>query len=140
VELAAALKEDGIKVDLIVTVDAADGSASNLTVDNIVSDNVENVANFYQTDPIGSPSFSQKGNKSSVQTGKYAKQKSQDKSGTANVSLASHGGKKKAADPKKTDVRNYNVSGQGITHGNVDDQTEELINRLINQIMRQKQR
>lgn len=139
VEIAEALKKEGIGVDLLVTVDAADGSGPNLTVDDIIPDNVKNAVNFYQTDPTGSPSSSQKGNKSSRESGANAKNKSKEKSGTANGSLASHGGKKKAADAKKTDVRNYQVGDPDVNHGNIDEKTEYLVNYLIKMITQNRQ-
>ena len=56
-----------------------------------------------------------------------------------NGSLASHGGKKKAADPKKTDVRNYLVGDKDVNHGNIDEKTEYLVNYLIEKIMQNRQ-
>jgi RHS repeat-associated protein len=139
VELAEALKKEGIGVDLLITIDAADGTGPNLSVNDVIPDNVKNVVNFYQTDPTGSPSSSQKGNKSSRESGENAKNKSKEKSGTANGSLASHGGKKKAADSNKTDVRNYKVGDKDVNHGNIDEKTEYLVNSLIEVIMQNRQ-
>ena len=135
VELAEALKEEGISVDLLITVDAADGTGPNLTVNDIIPDNVENALNFYQDTPSGLPSGAQHGNNSSKEKGKKAKESSGNKNGFP----ASHGNKKKAANSKKTDVRNYKVGNMDVNHGNIDELTEDLINILINAKMREKQ-
>lgn len=132
VELAEALKEEGISVDLLVTIDAADGTGENLTVDNVIPDNVKNAVNFFQDTPSGLPFGSQHGTGSSKEVGKKAKKESNDSNG----SPASHGGTKKAANSKKTDVRNYRVKDKNVNHGNIDEKTEDLVNTLINSIMR----
>ena len=134
VELAESLKKEGIAVDLLVTVDASDGPAQNATVNDVIPDNVKNAINFFQNDKSGLPSGSQHGNQSSKKGGKSSKENS---GGSAN-SPGSRGGTKKAADSKKTDVRNYDVSGDGVNHGNIDEKTENLINRLIRVIMQNK--
>jgi RHS repeat-associated protein len=131
VELAEALEAEGISVDLLVTVDAADGTGSNITVDNEIPENVENAVNFFQDTPSGLPSGAQHGTNSSKEGGK----KSKESSGNSNGSPASHGGKKHAANSKKTDVRNYRVKDKNVNHGNIDEKTESLVNTLIQSIM-----
>jgi hypothetical protein len=44
---------------------------------------------------------------------------------------ASRGSKKRAADSKKTNVRNYEVVNPGTNHGNIDEKSEYLINFLV---------
>lgn len=131
VELAEALKNEDISVDLLVTIDAADGTGENLTVNNVIPDNVENAFNLFQDTPSGLPSGSQHGNKSSQKSGK----KSKESSGNSNGFPASHGGKKKAANPKKTNVKNYRVKDKNVNHGNIDEKTENLVNKLFQSIM-----
>lgn len=138
VELAGALKKEGISVDLLVTVDASDGPAENITVDDVIPDNVKNALNFYQTDNSGKSSGSQhsgsSGSASSYGSSSSNKKKSGSDSGSSD-SPGSHGGTKKAANSKKTDVRNYQVGDADINHGNIDEKTEYLINRLIQAMM-----
>ncbi len=55
VEIAETLKEVGISVDLLVTVDAAKGPASGDLGDHVdreIPDNVKEVTNYYQTNPL----------------------------------------------------------------------------------------
>lgn len=122
--------------------DAADGPVQNATVNDVIPDNVKNSLNFFQKDNSGkssglqhsgsSGSGSSKGNSSSN------KKKSGSDSGSSD-SPGSHGGKKRAADSKKTDVRNYEVADQGTNHGNIDEKTENLINWLIKTTLQNRQ-
>ncbi|NML36507.1 RHS repeat-associated core domain-containing protein [Chitinophaga sp. G-6-1-13] len=97
--LADRLKEDGIKVTLAVTIDAAAGG-DNESVDRSISDNVETNLNIYQTTPevlhLGPLSY---------KTG-------------------SHGGKNSAKNKNKTTVKNYNYSGYYVD--NKDGEPEEV--------------
>ena len=134
VELAQSLKKEGIEVDLLVTVDASDGPIGNVTVNDVIPDNVKNAVNFFQNNKSGLPSGSQHGNESSKKGGKSLKKGT----GGSSDSPGSHGGTKEAANSDKTDIRNYDVSGQEVNHGNVDDKTEYIINWLIKAIMQNR--
>ncbi|MBE7169526.1 MAG: RHS repeat-associated core domain-containing protein [Williamsia sp.] len=142
VELAEALKEEGISVDLLVTVDAADGPLQNATVNDVIPDNVKNALNFFQKDNSGKSSGSQhsgsSGSGSSKGNSSSNKKKSGSNSGSSD-SPGSHGGKKRAANSKKTDVRDYEVVDPGTNHGNIDEKTEDLINRLIKVTLQNRQ-
>jgi RHS repeat-associated protein len=142
VELAEALKKEGISVDLLITVDASDGPAQNATVNDVIPDNVKNAINFFQKDNSGKSSGSQhsgsSGSGSSKGNSSSNKKKSGSDSGTSD-SPGSRGGKKRAADSKKTDVRNYEVVNPGTNHGNIDEKSEYLINFLIKTIMQNRQ-
>jgi len=98
VELAEALKEAGIDIDLLITVDAAKGprSGGNIGdgVDREIPNNVKEATNYYQDKP--SP-------------------------------LRSHGAEATAADPSKTSVMNVKVTTEGTEHGNIDEQTRPLV-------------
>jgi RHS repeat-associated protein len=90
--LADRLKADGIEVDLLVTVDQADGPLLGDDAYRVVSDNVKKNVNIYQTTP-------EKG-------------------------TTSHGGKNYAEDSDKTEVNNYNVTGnerngETVEHSNI---------------------
>jgi RHS repeat-associated protein len=115
VELAKELKKEGITVDLLVTVDASDGPLGNTTVDTKIPDNVLVNENFYQTDDSGASSSSQKSSDNPSSDGT---------SGGTSDSLGSNGGPNKAADSKKTQVNNYNLTSPKITHGNIDEKTK----------------
>ncbi len=125
VELAAALKEEGITVDFLVTVDASDGPLQNNTVNNEVSDNVSAAANIYQTNSSGKSSGSQ--------NSKSSKDKKAD-GGTSN-SPGSRGNPKWAKDAKKTDVRNYRVVTKDITHGNIPERAQPYVSQMIENIL-----
>ncbi|HET8686793.1 MAG TPA: RHS repeat-associated core domain-containing protein, partial [Methanosarcina sp.] len=126
VELAEALKKEGISVDLLITVDASDGPAQNATVNDVIPDNVKNAVNFFQKDNSGKSSGSQhsesSGSGSSKGNSSSNKKKSGSDSGTSD-SPGSRGGKKRAADSKKTDIRNYEVVNPGTNHGNIDEKS-----------------
>jgi RHS repeat-associated protein len=122
VELAAALKEEGITVDLLVTVDASDGPLQNSTVDDEISDNVTTAVNIFQTDNSGESFGAQNSN-------------SKSEAGTSN-SPGSNGNPKSAKDPKKTDVRNYRVTDKGISHGNIPDKAQPKVSKMIEQLLK----
>ena len=130
VELTAKLKEKGITVDLLITVDASDGPLQNSTVDTEVPDNVKVNRNIYQTDDSGTSGSSRStGSSSSGTSGS-----SSSDSGTSN-SPGSNGGPNTAADPSKTKVNNYNVTGNGTTHGNIDEKNLKNNSKTINNFM-----
>jgi RHS repeat-associated protein len=105
VELAEALKEGSKTVDLLITVDAADGPLQNITVNNEIPDNVKVNMNWYQTEP----------------SGKSSKSGSSD-SGTFD-SPGSSGGKNTASDPAKTKVINTDMTSTGANHGTIPQKT-----------------
>ena len=116
VELAEKLKGDGITVNLLITVDASDGPAQNSTVNTTIPDNVEFNRNIYQTEDSGVSSSSRStGSSSSGSSGS-----SSSNSGSSD-SPGSNGGPNTAANSSKTTVKNYNVTGNGVTHGNIDE-------------------
>ena len=123
VELSEALKAEGISVDLLITVDASDGPAQNSTVDTEIPDNVKKNVNVYQTDDSGESTGSQKTSDS------------ESDSGTSN-SPGSNGGANSAKDPNKTQVKNYNVTSKGFTHGNVDEKYKDANVREIKKTLR----
>jgi len=118
VELAGALGEIGINVDLLITVDASDGP-TNATVDRTIPANVGVNYNILQTNDSGASSGSQ----SSGSRG--------SNSGSSN-SPGSSGGRNKAANPKTTKVINRDVTAKGTTHGNIDERYRDaIINSLF---------
>ncbi len=148
VELAEALKEAGIDVDLLVTVDGSDGPIQNTTVNTNIPDNVDTNLNVYQDDdsgnsnaspgfvsgsasgsssgPPGSASGSSSGSSSGTSSGS-----SGSSSGSSN-SPGSNGGPNSAVNSDKTNVINKNISGKGVTHGNIQDKAKNIIQPLIN--------
>jgi RHS repeat-associated protein len=128
VELAKALKDEGITVDLLVTVDASDGPLQNSTVDDVIPDNVKTAVNIYQTNDSGKSSG---GQNSKISDGKKSN------SGTSNLP-GSNGNAKRAKDSKKTDVRNYRAVDDDITHGNIPEKAQPHVNKLIEQVMNGK--
>lgn len=98
VEIAEALKEAGVSVDLLITVDAAKGPRSGGDigdgVDRVIPDNVKEATNYYQDKPS---------------------------------SIRSHGAEATAADPTKTSVMNVKVTTSGTEHGNIDEQTRPIV-------------
>lgn len=99
----------------MITVDASDGPLQNSTVNTTVPDNVEFNRNIYQTEDSGASSSSRStGSSSSGSSGSSSNSGSSDSPG-------SNGGPNKAANPSKTTVKNYNVTGKGVTHGNIDE-------------------
>ncbi|HRP34223.1 MAG TPA: RHS repeat-associated core domain-containing protein, partial [Agriterribacter sp.] len=129
VELAAALKEEGITVDLLVTVDASDGPLQNSTVDDEIPDNVTTAVNIFQTGNSGESSSSQNSPKSG------SSKDSKSESGTSN-SPGSNGNAKHAKDTKKTDVRNYRAVDKDITHGNIPDKAQPKVNKMIEEVLK----
>jgi RHS repeat-associated protein len=118
VELAEKLQSEGIKVQLLVTVDGSDGPLQNSTVNTTIPDNVAANQNIYQTDDSGSSSLSRAvGSLSSGSSDSCSSD-----SGSCD-SPGSNGGPNKAKDESKTKVYNHNVTGKGVTHGNIDEKT-----------------
>ena len=110
------MKGEGITVNLLITVDASDGPLQNSTVNTTIPDNVEFNRNIYQTEDSGASSSSRStGSSSSGSSGS-----SSSNSGSSD-SPGSNGGPNKPANSSKTTVKNYNVTGQGVTHGNIDE-------------------
>lgn len=108
VELAEQLAEQGIEVDVLITVDAADSKLGGSTVNNTVPDNVGLNVNYYQTNPSG------------------------DSSGKDGGSLnlpGSRGNLNKEANPQKTTVININVPN--TTHGDIDEDVKENVKRIV---------
>ncbi len=101
VELTDKLKADGIKVDLLITVDSSDGPLGNSTVNNVIPDNVGVNRNIYQLRGSGPL----------------------NDSGSNSPSPGSMGGENTAADPAKTRIENYNVTHPTTTHQNMDEET-----------------
>jgi len=126
VELAEALGEEGIAVDLVVTVDASDGPAQNSTVNTEIPENVTENQNYYQTNDSGKSSASQKSGDGSGSD-----------SGTSD-SPGSNGGPNKAKNPNKTTVMNTNMTGNGVTHGNIDEKARPLVEQDIKKVMGSK--
>jgi hypothetical protein len=128
VELASALKEEGITVDLLVTVDASDGPFQNITVNDVIPDNVKTAVNIYQTNDSGKSSGGQNSKNSD---GKKSN------SGTSN-SPGSNGNTKRAKDSKKTSVRNYLAVDDDIKHGNIPEKAQPHVTKMIEQAMNGK--
>jgi RHS repeat-associated protein len=130
VELSAKLKEKGITVDLLITVDASDGPLQNSTVDTQIPDNVKFNRNVYQTEDSGTSGSSRStGSSSSGTSGS-----SSSDSGTSN-SPGSNGGPNTASDPSKTTVKNHNLTGNGVTHGNIDEKVLKNNSKTISNFM-----
>jgi RHS repeat-associated protein len=127
VELSEALKEEGITVDLLVTVDASDGPLQNSSVNTIIPDNVKENQNFYQSNDSGRSSASQ------TSSGSSKKNKSAD-SGTTN-SPGSNGGPNKSSDSKKTKVRNHYKKGSDLEHGNIDEKVNKDVKKYIEKVL-----
>ena len=128
VELSSALNDIGVPVNTLVTVDGSDGPLQNATVDNVIPGNVDTNLNVYQTSDSGSSSSSWSSGQSSSNSSSGS---SSSNSGTSNFP-GSNGGPNKAADPNKTNVVNINMSGKGVTHGNIQQKAEDKIQPLIN--------
>lgn len=138
VELAKELKKEGITVDLLVTVDASDGPLNNTTVDDVVPDNVGVAVNFFQSKKSGQSSSSQNSGSgdepgSSSSSSNNSSSEDRTSSGTSD-SPGSHGDKKKAKDPSKTLLYNFDMTGKA-THGNIDEKVRSQVVDYIKYIM-----
>lgn len=122
VELAEKLKEKGIQVDLLITVDASDGPLGNSTVNNIIPENVKANLNIYQTDDSGASSGTQKSSDEPSSDG--------TSNGTSD-SPGSNGGPNVAADPSKSKVVNGNLTSKNVTHGNIAGKALRTIDKVI---------
>ena len=133
VDLTHQLQSEDISVKLLVTVDGSDGPLGNRTVNTSIPENVEKNVNYYQTTPSGksssikSSTVSSSGqssqNNSSVSMSSFYSQSS--------YSPGSHGGPNKAANPSRTIVNNANVTGENITHGNIQSSIKTKIDQDI---------
>lgn len=131
VDLTEQLKEAGIDVDLLVTVDGSDGPLQNTTVNTDVPDNVDTNLNIYQTDDSGTSSSSRSTGASSSGTSSGSSGSSSSNSGSSD-SPGSNGGPNSAVNSKKTNVINKNLTGKGVTHGNIQQKAKNIVQPLIN--------
>jgi RHS repeat-associated protein len=144
VELAEALEKEGITVDLLVTVDATDGPAQNITINDEIPGNVISAVNFYQFGNSGKSSgshrsngLSKKASSGSDCSGSSVKKGSGSRSGSSN-SPGSSGGIKYSRKGKKTVVNNYRVVDEDVNHGNIDEKTLPVILDMIKQLLKNK--
>ncbi len=127
-DLSAKLGEMGIPVDLLITVDGSDGPMQNSTVNTEISDNVDTNLNIYQTDDSGVSATSRS---TGVSTSNSSSNSSSSDSGTSNFP-GSNGGPNSPKDKYRTHVINMNVSGPGVTHGNIQSKQQATIQHVIN--------
>lgn len=128
VDLTHQLKEAGINVDLLVTVDGSDGPLQNLTVNTTIPDNVATNLNVYQTSGSGASTSSWSTGKSS---GSSSGSSNRSNRGSSNFP-GSSGGPNRAANANATNVINRNLTGPKVDHGNIQDKAANLIQPLIN--------
>ncbi len=136
VDLTEALKEVGIPVDLLVTVDGSDGPLQNSTVNTKIPSNVKTNLNVYQTDDSGASSSSRStGSSSGVASSSSGSNSSgssnKSNSGSSN-SPGSNGGPNQATNSKTTKVINRNITGEGVNHGNIQQKAKNLIQPALN--------
>jgi len=128
-DLATNLGEQGVTVNTIVTVDGSDGPLQNSTVNTTVSDNVMNNLNVYQTSDSGSSSTSASTGATSSNSSSGS---SSSNSGTSNFP-GSNGGPNNATPGNQNKViDNRNVTGPGVTHGNIQQKQQTPIQNHIN--------
>jgi hypothetical protein len=132
-DLSAELDDVGIPVDLLVTVDGSDGPLQNTTVNKEISDNVGINFNIYQTDDSGTSSSSR--STGATSSGSSSNSSSSD-SGTLNFP-GSNGSPHTAKNKYRTHVINSNVSGNGVTHGNIQSKQQSTLQHVINNIITQ---
>ena len=125
VDLTESLQAEGINVDLLVTVDGSDGPLQNNTVNTDIPDNVDTNLNIYQTDNSGTSS-------SSKSTGVTSSGTSSGSNSGSSNSPGSNGGPNSAVNSKKTNVINKNITGKGVTHGNIQQKAKNIVQPLIN--------
>jgi hypothetical protein len=104
------LEKDDIKVDLLITVDAAAGPESGYAVDRVISDNVDKNENLFQTEAsiVGS-----RGDKN--------KRKDGSEGGINNEIVVNY-----------TDS---NGNEQKVVHSNIDEATlSRVINKILNEL------
>lgn len=104
-EIAEKLEGLGIKVDLLITVDAAKGPVSGNfllpdLVDRKVPANVNQATVYYQDNPS---------------------------------LIGSHGNEATAIDPQKTSVLNIKITDKDINHDNIDERVKPLVIEEIKQ-------
>ena len=156
VDLTNQLKEAGINVDLLVTVDGSDGPMMNSTVNTSIPENVSVNLNIFQGSNSGSSNASSSfssGTLSSVASGSnpggfsIGSSSGSSSDGSSRVSGSSQsrlrtsessnspgssGGPNQALNPNRTNVINRNVSGPGVTHGNIQARQQFAIQGYIN--------
>ncbi|MCA6438219.1 MAG: hypothetical protein IM592_17295, partial [Bacteroidetes bacterium] len=108
-KVAAELKKQNVEVKLLVTLDAANGTASD-EINRVIPSNVKTNKNYYETN--------------------------KPNSGVIEKVLDSNGAANCAEDCDKTDVQNFDMSktqqdGKPVDHYNIDD---KMINTIINDI------
>jgi hypothetical protein len=128
VELAESLGNAGIPIDLLVTVDGSDGPMQNSTVNTEISENVGTNLNIYQTDDSGTSSSSRSSGATSSGTSSHS---SSSNSGSSNFP-GSNGGPNRAKSKSNTHILNLNVTGKGVTHGNIQQKQQPIIQHAIN--------
>ncbi|MFO0453212.1 MAG: hypothetical protein ACK52I_31895, partial [Pseudomonadota bacterium] len=106
----------------------SDGPLQNTTVNTTVPGNVDTNLNIYQTNDSGTSSSSRSTGATSSNSSSGS---SSSNSGSSNFP-GSNGGPNTAADPNKTNVVNKNVTGPGVTHGNIQQKTQNIIQPLVN--------
>jgi RHS repeat-associated protein len=107
VELASKLKGEGIDVDLLITVDAADGPLMGTTVDHSIPDNVKVNVNEYQT------TNSSIGSRGDGNTADDATKTKVINSNLTNVKGVNHGSIDEIAKDLNTSLINKTVTGNG---------------------------
>ena len=132
VDLTEALQAQNCNVELLVTVDGSDGPLMNSTVNTTIPSNVKKNVNVFQTEDNGTSSSSASTNKSSSSSKSNSSGSStKSKSGSSN-SPGSNGGPNKAANSKKTNVVNKNVTAPGTNHGNIQKKAKQIIQPELN--------
>lgn len=131
VDLTEALQELNCDVELLVTVDGSDGPLMNSTVNTTIPSNVKKNVNVYQTEDSGASSSSRSTGSTSGTSSSSSGSSNKSKSGSSN-SPGSNGGPNKAADSKKTNVVNRNITGAGTNHGNIQDKAKKIIQPELN--------
>jgi len=129
VDLAEEFGSQGIDVDLLVTVDGSDGPLQNSTVNTDIPENVDTNLNIYQTEDSGASSSSRSTGATSSGTSSGSSNRSN--SGSSD-SPGSNGGPNTAVNPNKTTVTNKNVTGVGVTHGNIQQKVKTIVQPVIN--------
>lgn len=128
-DLSTKLGEMGVMVNTLVTVDGSDGPLQNSTVNTTVPDNVMSNLNVYQTNDSGSSS-------SSASTGATSSNSSSgsssSNSGTSNFPGSNGGPNNPTSGNQNKVIVNKNVTGQGVTHGNIQQKEQSTIQGHIN--------
>ncbi|WP_157501125.1 hypothetical protein [Lewinella sp. 4G2] len=123
-DLATKLGEAGISVDLVVTVDGEDGLGG-ITMNTTVPDNVGENLNVYQRNGDGGSG----GTTSSL--GNSSSDSSSGTSRSSGTSGSAGSGGTTNTGSGSTVVRNVDVSGPGVNHGNIQSKASSTINTTI---------